>query len=89
MTLSPLQNGHISPAGLVCPTCSAGLTTPSVMVQLENQIRQHISKYYEATMVCDDSSCSIGSTRAMSVYPKRCMGPGCKGQMHLAVGPSF
>lgn len=81
----PPQNEHIQPVGLACPTCKAGLVTPSVMVQLENQIRQHVSRYYEAKMVCDDSSCPIVSTRAMGVYPKRCMAPGCKGQMHLDV----
>jgi DNA polymerase alpha subunit A len=68
-------------------TCRCGQTLPniSVMAQLEHQIRQQTSKYYEAWLVCDDKACG-NRTRQMSVYGNRCLGPkglghGCRGKM--------
>jgi DNA polymerase alpha subunit A len=55
------------------------------MMQLEHQIRQQTSKYYEGWLVCDDQACG-NRTRQMSIYGHRCLGPkglahGCLGKM--------
>ena len=74
-----------SAKGITC-RCGHVLSNISVMAQLEHQIRQQTSKYYEAWMVCDDQACG-NRTRQMSVYGHRCLGPkglanGCLGRMH-------
>lgn len=73
-----------SPAGITC-RCGHTLSNISVMAQLEHQIRQQTSKYYEGWLVCDDQACG-NRTRQMSVYGHRCLGPnrlgyGCLGKM--------
>lgn len=73
-----------SPAGITCH-CGNVLSNFSVMMQLEHQIRQQTSKYYEGWLVCDDQACG-NRTRQMSVYGHRCLGPkglahGCLGKM--------
>ena len=74
-----------SPAGITC-SCGHSLSTFSVMMQLEHQIRRQTCKYYEGWLVCDDQACG-NRTRQMSVYGSRCLGPngrahGCMGRMH-------
>ncbi|KAF4632128.1 hypothetical protein G7Y89_g5999 [Cudoniella acicularis] len=74
-----------SPAGISC-TCGQTLSNISVVAQLEHEIRQQTSKYYEGWLVCDDQACG-NRTRQMSVYGHRCLGPkglgnGCLGKMH-------
>ncbi|KAH8821609.1 hypothetical protein F5884DRAFT_768460 [Xylogone sp. PMI_703] len=74
-----------SSSGIMC-RCGSQLSTLSVMAQLEHQIRQQTSKYYEGWLVCDDQACG-NRTRQMSVYGHRCLGPkglghGCLGRMH-------
>ena len=76
--------GICSPAGITC-RCKHILSNISVMAQLEHQIRQQTSKYYEGWLVCDDQACG-NRTRQMSVYGHRCLGPnrlghGCLGKM--------
>jgi len=73
-----------SPNGITC-RCGATLRNLSVVAQLEHQIRQQTSKYYEGWLVCDDQACGA-RTRQMSVYGHRCLGPrglaqGCLGKM--------
>lgn len=73
-----------SPAGITC-RCGHALSNLSVVAQLEHQIRQQTSKYYEGWLVCDDQACGA-RTRQMSVYGQRCLGPrglahGCLGKM--------
>ncbi|POS86406.1 hypothetical protein EPUL_000881 [Erysiphe pulchra] len=75
---------NCSPSGISCP-CGYNLPFLSVMAQLEHQIRQQSSKYYEGWLICDDQACGI-RTRQMSVYGHRCLGPqalgrGCLGKM--------
>ncbi len=75
--------GICSRAGITC-RCGHALSTLSVMAQLEHQIRQQTSKYYEGWLACD--TCG-NRTRQMSVYGHRCLGPrglghGCLGRMH-------
>jgi DNA polymerase alpha subunit A len=76
---------NCSSSGITC-RCGQTLSNISVMAQLEHQIRQQTSKYYEAWLVCDDQACG-NRTRQMSVYGHRCLGPkglghGCLGKMH-------
>ncbi|KAI0321598.1 hypothetical protein OF83DRAFT_251189 [Amylostereum chailletii] len=69
-------------AGAVCPSCSASISAPSLVVQLECQIRDHISRYYEAWTVCSDTTCGNRS-RMMSVYGRRCLMQDCRGRVAL------
>jgi DNA polymerase alpha subunit A len=69
-------------------TCQYGhvLSNLSIVAQVEHQIRQQTSKYYEGWLICDDQACG-NRTRQMSVYGHRCLGPkglaqGCLGKMH-------
>ncbi|KAF8655036.1 hypothetical protein AX16_003272 [Volvariella volvacea WC 439] len=70
------------PAGPTCPACNSKLETPSLLAQLEVQIRRHISKYYEGWTVCDDPTCGT-RTRMMRVYGRRCLRPSCRGQVRF------
>ncbi|KAJ3546934.1 hypothetical protein NM688_g5461 [Phlebia brevispora] len=72
------------PSGPACSSCHATLGTPSVQVQLEVQIRAHISRYYEGWTVCDDATCGA-RTRMMGVYGRRCLRPGCLGHVSFEV----
>ncbi|KAL5492315.1 POL1 [Sanghuangporus weigelae] len=65
-------------SGPICAGCQAPLNPASMQVQLENQIREHISRYYEGWTVCDDATCR-NRTRMMGVYGRRCLKRGCKG----------
>ncbi|KAK0099991.1 DNA-directed DNA polymerase alpha catalytic subunit pol1 [Cadophora gregata] len=72
-------------AGITC-RCGHALSNLSVMAQLEHQIRQQTSRYYEGWLICNDQACG-NRTRQMSVYGHRCLGPkglaqGCLGIMH-------
>ncbi|KZS94508.1 DNA polymerase alpha catalytic subunit [Sistotremastrum niveocremeum HHB9708] len=66
--------------GPVClnEECKAPLGTAGLQLQLEQQIRQHISKYYEGWMLCDDPICDYRG-RMTSVYGRRCLRPDCRG----------
>jgi DNA polymerase alpha subunit A len=78
----------IQPVGVLCPACSSVIHPASMAVQLENQIRNHISKYYLGYTVCDGEGCGA-RTRMMGVYGRRCLGlikEGCKGTVRLEVG---
>ena len=82
------QANMIQPTGVVCPACSSVIPTPSMAVQLENQIRSHVSKYYLGYTVCDGEGCGA-RTRMMGVYGRRCLGmvkEDCKGTVRLEVG---
>ena len=74
----------LSSAGVACPACHSFLNTASLQAQLEVQIREHISKYYEGWTVCDDSTCG-NRTRAMGVYGRRCLRPTCQGTVTFEV----
>lgn len=74
----------VTPSGISC-RCGSVMSNLSVVCQLEHQIRQQTSKYYEGWLVCDDTQCGA-RTRQMSVYGHRCLGPnglgqGCLGKM--------
>lgn len=64
----------VTPAGVTCGSCGMIMSTLSVVAQVERAIRTATARYYEAWLVCDDSSCG-NRTRQMSVYGSRCLGP--------------
>ncbi|TCD69077.1 DNA-directed DNA polymerase alpha catalytic subunit pol1 [Steccherinum ochraceum] len=72
------EGSLLQPSGPTCPACQKPLPTPSLQVQLESQIREHISKYYEHWTVCNDQTCG-NRTRSMGVYGRRCLRQGCRG----------
>ncbi|KAL6718408.1 DNA-directed DNA polymerase alpha catalytic subunit pol1 [Lecanora helva] len=83
---------NMTPEGIKCSNaaCKRLFNTLTIVSQLENAIRLQTSKYYDAYLVCDDSSCGI-RTRQMSVYGHRCLGSrgraeGCLGRMRYEIG---
>ncbi|KAA8909113.1 hypothetical protein FN846DRAFT_635349 [Sphaerosporella brunnea] len=71
-----------TPQGITCKNFACGkvLPIPSIVAQVEHQLRQITAKYYDAWLICN--ACGI-RTRQTSVYGKRCLGPkglakGCK-----------
>ncbi|KAK4167675.1 putative DNA polymerase alpha catalytic subunit [Cladorrhinum sp. PSN259] len=83
---------RVTPAGVACSNsdCGAILSTLSIVAQVEAAVREQTTKYYEAWLVCDDSSCG-NRTRQMSVYGSRCLGPkglgrDCLGRMKYEFG---
>lgn len=81
-----LQTGIISKFGLLCDNmdCLDPLSTASLGVQLDLQIRNFISKFYEGWLVCDEPTCGNRS-RMMRVYGKRCLVLTCRGNVHFEV----
>lgn len=80
----------VTPKGLACPSCSATLSTLSIVAQVEAQVREQTSRYYEGWLVCGDADCG-NRTRQMSVYGDRCLGPkglgrDCMGRMRWEFG---
>ncbi|OXH31047.1 DNA polymerase alpha subunit A [Cryptococcus neoformans] len=79
------EMSNIRANGICCNSCQTVIHPASLQLQLENQIRSHISKYYLGWMTCDGEGCGL-RTRAMSVYGKRCLGfikENCWGTMRL------
>ncbi|KAK4052007.1 DNA-directed DNA polymerase alpha catalytic subunit pol1 [Microbotryomycetes sp. JL221] len=74
----------LTKSGMFCTNieCLEPLSVASVAVQLDLQIRQHVSKFYEGWIVCDEPTCG-NRTRMMSVYGRVCLMPGCKGQVQF------
>lgn len=78
----------VTPSGIICTdtTCGAQFSPISVVAQLESQIREQTSAYYEGWLICNDETCGK-RTRQMSVYGTRCLGPmgradgQCRGRM--------
>ncbi|GAA5933337.1 uncharacterized protein JCM15063_001287 [Sporobolomyces koalae] len=83
------NSGVMNKVGMSCPSieCQQPLSIPSLAVQLDLQIRAFISKFYEAWLVCDESTCG-NRTRMMSVYGKRCLVPQCRGAMRFEYSDS-
>ncbi|KDN44709.1 hypothetical protein K437DRAFT_274495 [Tilletiaria anomala UBC 951] len=65
---------------LRCPRseCRSRIPLPSLGLQLQQRIAEHIATYYAGWMVCSDSGCGLKS-RLTGVYAKRCLAPGCHG----------
>jgi len=64
--------------------CLDHLSTASMGVQLDIQIRSYIQKFYEGWLVCDEPTCGNRS-RMMRVYGKKCLVPACRGNVHFEV----
>lgn len=62
--------------GIMCPKpeCKQVLATLSIVAQLESAIRQTLASYYTGTLRCSEPDC-LCTTRSMSVYGHRCLGP--------------
>ncbi|KAH6916400.1 DNA polymerase alpha catalytic subunit [Coprinopsis sp. MPI-PUGE-AT-0042] len=73
-------------AGTTCLSCEKTITGVNLQLQLEVQIRSYIAKYYEGWTICDEETCK-NRTRAMGVYGKRCLKPGCRGRVTFEVCP--
>jgi DNA polymerase alpha subunit A len=84
LSFTPIhESGTIlTPRGAVCPSCQKQMTSGSLLVQLDVQIRAWIAKYYECWTICDDPTCG-NRTRSMSVYGRRCLQSGCRGTVQL------
>lgn len=78
------QPSILTPTGPQCPSCNEPIPSASIELQLDLQIHQHVSRYYEAWMVCDDPTCEM-RTRRMSVKPRKCMRSGCHGNAFCEV----
>ena len=83
---------NVTPEGIVCGNtdCRRRFPVITLVAQLEHAIRLQTSRYYDAYLICDDSSCG-NRTRQMSVYGHRCLGPrgraeGCLGRMRYEMG---
>ena len=70
---------HISADGMRC-TCQEPASQLSINAQLQSQIQQYITKYYQAWLVCDDSQCRT-RTQQCGVYGRRCLSGTCRGEM--------
>ena len=73
---SPVSTKTLTHNGIACPRadCKQVLSTLSVVAQLESAIRQILAEYYAGKLVCSEPDCSC-TTRSMSVYGHRCLGP--------------
>jgi DNA polymerase alpha subunit A len=88
LAFAPMHDREAScmhPSGPACAACAAALGVPSMLVQLEVQVRAAIARYYEGWTVCDDPTCGQ-RTRAMSVYGRRCLRTGCRGTVAFEYG---
>lgn len=77
-------NKCIQTRGIVCLSCGNTINPASVAIQLENQLRQYIHRFYEGNLICNDQSCG-NKTRMMGVYGKRCLMSNCLGMMKFEV----
>ncbi|KAF8141953.1 hypothetical protein EV363DRAFT_1468612 [Boletus edulis] len=79
MSFSPIwerESSLLQSSGPICPGCNHPFGQASLQTQLEVQIRACIARYYQAWIVCDDTTCGH-RTRSMSVYGRRCVRPKC------------
>jgi len=60
------------------------MSTASLQMQLESQIRGFISRFYEGWVTCDDSTCDY-RTRMMSVSGHMCLRDKCGGRTSFEV----
>ncbi|KAK0489470.1 hypothetical protein IW261DRAFT_1445337 [Armillaria novae-zelandiae] len=76
--LNDRESSIVHPHGTAClsPSCQKHIPSGSLQLQLEAQIRQHISTYYESWI--NDTTCRI-RTRMMGVYGRRCLKQECRG----------
>ncbi|KAH9479795.1 DNA polymerase alpha catalytic subunit [Psilocybe cubensis] len=80
LPLNDPEANILQPAGPLCPSCTKTISLGSLLTQLEIQIRESITKYYQGWTVCDDPTCN-NRTRMMGVYGRRCLRTECKGRV--------
>ncbi|PFH53233.1 hypothetical protein AMATHDRAFT_54925 [Amanita thiersii Skay4041] len=82
LSFTPIHDSStiVTSQGAACPSCHKQISTGSLLIQLQVQIRACIAKYYEGWTICDDPTCG-NRTRMMSVYGRRCLQPDCKGSV--------
>jgi len=73
------KEDNIYVSGLNCPNCNKPMPYGSLASQLHCIIRKHIKEYNNNILVCDDV-CGT-RTRQISVYGKKCLYQGCRGNM--------
>ncbi|KXS22075.1 hypothetical protein M427DRAFT_163586 [Gonapodya prolifera JEL478] len=78
------KRAELPAIGLQCPNpeCKQMMQLPSLLAQLMDAIRTHIARYELFWHCCDDLGCRC-ETRQVSVYGRRCLMLGCRGQMNL------
>ncbi len=94
MTL-PVRSGSDLLSGLSCPSesckaplwgCSNGAASFSLIYQsIVLSLRKCLCRYYDAWLVCDDSSCAM-RTQQVGVREGACNAPGCAGRMKPEYG---
>ncbi|KAG4303428.1 hypothetical protein PCK1_000392 [Pneumocystis canis] len=72
---------YVNLEGIFCP-CGKKFPIYTISAQLESQIRNYNSIYYNAWILCNDPSCA-NRTRQIGVYGKRCSIKNCQGQMYF------
>ena len=88
MTADPTAaHFNVAHGGIQCPApgCGALLPTLTVVAQVDAAVRQHVARYYDGWLACDDAQCGA-RTCQVSVFGRRCLGPkglgaGCLGRM--------
>ncbi|CEH17452.1 dna polymerase alpha catalytic subunit [Ceraceosorus bombacis] len=77
-------NGMLQRTGIACTheSCCAPFGLASLAIQLEQQIRQYIARFYEGWSVCTEPTCGA-VTRLAGVYARRCLVSGCRGKTEL------
>ncbi|KAJ4470185.1 DNA polymerase family B-domain-containing protein [Lentinula aciculospora] len=73
-------NSCLRPEGIVCLSCNAPLSRPSLQAQMETQIRKQLNLFYQRWLVCSDQTCGY-KTRMMGVYGRTCLRPGCSNKV--------
>ncbi len=94
MTL-PVRSGSDLLSGLSCPSesckaplwgCPNGAASFSLIYQsIVLSLRKCLRRYYDAWLVCDDSSCAM-RTQQVGVREGACNAPGCAGRMKPEYG---
>ena len=81
------SQGDVLVSGMVCPNQACGKVMPlaSLAVQLRVAVCNHMRRYMDQGVVCDDAVCRC-KTRSLSVYGRRCLATGCKGSVSLQFG---
>ena len=64
--------------------CAMPMPLSSLYAQLAREIRDHIKKYQNSWLICDDAACR-NRTRHMSAYGERCLRNSCRGAMGFEV----
>lgn len=80
--LRPLAQLPADAPWRACAQCHQPLPLPSLVVQLQTRIREHIAEYYAGVSTCSEPSCRA-TTNVTGVYNGRCVVPQCKGKVQL------